>query len=85
MLFGRVGGDVEVVLNSGRIGSFSGGGVGGNMLRLTGGSDCCLDRLWRPGLTRLEAPNDIDSRGRSSPVLFIMAALAFDSALAPPP
>jgi len=54
------------------------------MLRLTGGSDCCLDLLCRPGLTRLLAPNDIDSRGRSSSLLFMPAAFAFDSALAPP-
>lgn len=54
------------------------------MLRLTGGSDCCLDLLWRPGLTRLLAPNEIDSRGRSSSVLFMTAAFALDPALAPP-
>ena len=48
---GLLGGEVEAVMNAGRIGSFSGGGVGGNMLRWTGGSDCCLDRLYRFGLT----------------------------------
>jgi hypothetical protein len=53
------------------------------MLRLTGGSDCCLDLLCRPGLTRLLAPNDMDSRGLSSSLLFTAAAFAFDSALAP--
>ena len=45
--------------------SASGGGVGGKTFRLVGGSDCCLldDR---PGLTKLEAANDIASGGRSS-------------------
>ena len=28
-----LGGEVEAVMNAGRMGSFSGGGVGGNMLR----------------------------------------------------
>ena len=46
--------------------SFSGGGVGGKTLRWIGGSDCCLDRLCRFGLTRLEAPKDMDSGSRSS-------------------
>lgn len=44
---------------------FSGGGVGGKLLRLTGGSDCCL-REERPGLTRLEAAKEMFSAGRSS-------------------
>lgn len=44
---GLLGGEVEAAMNAGRIGSFSGGGVGGNMLRWTGGSDCCLDLLYR--------------------------------------
>ena len=46
-----LGGVVEAAVNNGRIGSFSGGGVGGNMSRWTGGSDCCLDLLYRFGLT----------------------------------
>ena len=46
-----VGGGVEAAVNTGRIGSLSGGGVGGNMSRWTGGSDCCLDLLYRFGLT----------------------------------
>lgn len=48
---GLLGGEVEAAMNAGRIGSFSGGGVGGNMLRWTGGSDCCLDLLYRLDLT----------------------------------
>jgi len=43
-------------LDTGR--SVSGGGVGGNMDLLVGGSDCCRDRLARPGLTRLSAAYD---------------------------
>jgi len=54
------------------------------MLRLTGGSDCCLDLLCSPGLTRLVAPNDIDPGGRSSTLWFKAAAFACDSALAKP-
>ena len=53
---GLLGGEVEAAMNAGRTGSFSGGGVGGNILRWTGGSDCCLDLLYRFGLTMLEAP-----------------------------
>ena len=53
---GLLGGEVEAAMNVGRIGSLSGGGVGGNMLRWTGGSDCCLDLLYRFGLTMWEAP-----------------------------
>ena len=53
---GLLGGEVGAAMNAGRIGSLSGGGVGGNMLRWTGGSDCCLDRLYRFGLTMWEAP-----------------------------
>lgn len=45
--------------------SFSGGGVGGNTLRLLGGSDCCR-LLCSPGLTRLLAANESASVGRSS-------------------
>jgi hypothetical protein len=78
------GGEVDAGTNAGRTGSLSGGGVGGNMLRLTGGSDCCLDLLCNPGLTRLVAPKDIDSGGRSSTLLLRAAALACDSALAEP-
>lgn len=44
----------------------SGGGVGGNMCRLIGGSDCCLPLLCKPGLTRLVAPNEMFSGARSS-------------------
>ena len=58
-------GEVDLWMNA-VLFSLSGGGVGGNMFLLTGGADCCLDLLWRPGLTRLEAPKEIDSRGRSS-------------------
>lgn len=53
---GLLGGEVEAAMNAGRTGSFSGGGVGGKTLRWTGGSDCCLDLLYRFGLTMLEAP-----------------------------
>lgn len=81
MLFG---GEVDAGTNAGRTGSWSGGGVGGNILRWTGGSDCCLDLLCNPGLTRLVAPNDMDSGGRSSTLLFRAAALACDSALVEP-
>lgn len=80
----RKGGVVEVWAKVVRTGSCSGGGVGGNIFRLIGGSDCCLDLLCRPGLTRLLAPNDMDSRGRSSSLLFMTAAFAFDPALVPP-
>ena len=41
---GRGGDD----LGMGKAGlSVSGGGVGGKMFRLTGGSECCLLLLWR--------------------------------------
>ena len=63
---------MEVI--SGRLISDSGGGVGGNMLRLTGGSDCCLDLLWRLGRTRLEAAKEMDSGGRSWPAFSATAA-----------
>lgn len=53
---GLLGGEVEAAMNAGRISSWSGGGVGGNRLRCTGGSDCCLDLLYRFGLTMWEAP-----------------------------
>lgn len=53
---GLLGGEVEAVMNAGRIVSISGGGVGGNTLRWTGGSDCCLDLLYRFDLTMWEAP-----------------------------
>lgn len=56
--------------------SCSGGGVGGKTLRLIGGSDCCLERLWRPGLTRLDAANEMDSGGRSSRLRSAAAASA---------
>ena len=59
-------GDVLVVVSWGRMGSASGGGVGGNMLRLTGGADCCLVLRGRSVLTRLEAAKEIESRGLSS-------------------
>ena len=45
--------------------SDSGGGVGGNTLRLRGGSDCCL-LLDSPGLTRLAAAYEMFSGGLSS-------------------
>lgn len=45
------------------------------MFRLTGGSDCCRDLLWRPGFTRLEAANEMLSRGRSS--LLVSTAITF--------
>ena len=63
---GFAGGDVAVEANWGRIGSASGGGVGGNMLRLIGGADCCLALLMRSGLTKFEAANEIVSKGLSS-------------------
>ena len=53
---GLLGGEPEAAIKAGRIGSLSGGGVGGNMFRWTGGSDCCLDLLYRFGLTIWEAP-----------------------------
>ena len=61
-----MGGEVQVWVNIGRTGSWSGGGVGGKTFRFTGGSDCCLDLLCRPTLTRLLAAYDIVSAGRSS-------------------
>ena len=79
-----LGGEVEAAMNAGRIGSLSGGGVGGNMLRWTGGSDCCLDLLYRFGLTMWEAPYDMELGGRSSTLLLIAAACAFASAPAVP-
>lgn len=69
---GGFGGEVLGETNVGRAWSGSGGGVGGNMLRLTGGSDCCRDLLWRPGFTRLEAANEMLSRGRSSLLVSIV-------------
>ena len=65
-----MGGEVDAEMKGGRTGSWSGGGVGGNILRLTGGSDCNRDLLCSPGLTRFVAPKDIDSGGRSSKLLF---------------
>lgn len=63
----------------GRTGSWSGGGVGGNMLRLIGGADCCRAALLvRSSLTRFEAANEMVSRGRSSlavpPTAFFFAS-----------
>ena len=46
--------------------SASGGGVGGNIFLLTGGSDCWREREAMPGLTRLDAANEMPSGGRSS-------------------
>lgn len=46
--------------------SASGGGVGGNMLRLMGGSDCWRALLWSSGFTRLVAANESFSSGLSS-------------------
>ena len=64
--------------NWGRMGSLSGGGVGGNMLRLIGGADCCRALLVRSGLTRFEAANEMVSKGRSSlpapPAAFFFAS-----------
>ena len=79
-----MGGEPEAAMNAGRIGSLSGGGVGGNMSRWTGGSDCCLDLLYRLGLTIWDAPQDMEFGGRSSTLLFIAAAFALVSALADP-
>ena len=53
--------------------SVSGGGVGGKMLRWTGGSDCCRLLLWRCGWTRFEAAKEIDSGGRSSRSILSLA------------
>lgn len=63
-----VGGEALGGTNDGLAGSWSGGGVGGNMFRLTGGSDCCrvVVLLCNPGRTRFEAAKEILSRGRSS-------------------
>ena len=55
--------------------SWSGGGVGGNMLRLIGGSDCCLVRLRISDFTRLEAAKEMLSSGRSSRLKSKAAAL----------
>ena len=65
---GLVGGDVWVAVAIGLTGwSWSGGGVGGNMmLRLIGGSDCCLVLLRISGFTRFEAAKEMFSGGRSS-------------------
>lgn len=75
---GFAGGDVAVLANCGRIGSWSGGGVGGNILRLMGGADCCRTLLWRSVLTRFDAAKEIVSRGRSSlaapPMAFFFAS-----------
>ena len=57
--------DVEP-LAVGLDGSASGGGVGGNIFLLTGGSDCCREREARPGFTRLDAAKEIPSGGLSS-------------------
>ena len=81
---GFLGGEPEAAMNAGRIGSLSGGGVGGNISRWTGGSDCCLDLLYRLGLTIWDAPQDMEFGGRSSTLLFIAAAFALESALAVP-
>lgn len=81
---GFLGGEPEAGTNAGRTGSLSGGGVGGNMSRWTGGSDCCLDLLYRFGLTIWDAPQDMEFAGRSSTLLLIAAALALESALAVP-
>lgn len=40
--------------------------MGGKTLRLIGGSDCCLVRLDKPGLTRFAAAYESFSSGRSS-------------------
>lgn len=69
-------GEAEAGTKAGLIDSVSGAGVGENMLRLIGGADRCLDLLWRPALTRLEAPYDIDSGGLSSRLCSSAAARA---------
>lgn len=51
----------------GRRGSFSGGGVGGNMFLLIGGSDCWRARLAMSERTRFDAAKETLSRGRGSP------------------
>ena len=75
---GLVVGEVSIVASCGRTGSVSGGGVGGNIFRLTGGADCCLALLMRSVLTRFEAANEIVSRGLSSlpipPAAFFFAS-----------
>ena len=79
-----MGGEVEAWVNVGRTRSWSGGGVGGKTLRFCGGSDCCLDLLCRPTLTRLLAAYDIESGGRSSMLLLWPALNALASELADP-
>lgn len=62
-----VGGDVWVDARTGLTGwSGSGGGVGGNTLRLIGGSDRCLVRLLMSGFTRFDAAKEMLSSGRPS-------------------
>lgn len=46
----------------------SGGGVGGNTLRLSGGSDCCRVRLLRFLCTKFEAAKETPSRSSSGPL-----------------
>ena len=58
--------------------------MGGKTLRFTGGSDCCLERLWRPTLTRLLAPKEIEPGRRSSILLLWTAWDIMASALAEP-
>ena len=65
---GTDGGLVRVVISDGRC-SASGGGVGGNMLRFMGGSDCWRDLLERSVRTRFEAAYEIFSGGRSSRIV----------------
>lgn len=75
---GLAAGEVFTVASCGRTSSVSGGGVGGNMLRFTGGADCCLALLGRSVLTRFEAAKEIASRGLSSlpapPAAFFFAS-----------
>lgn len=54
------------------------------MFRLTGGSDCCLDRLCKFAFTRFEAAKEMLSRGLSSRLVSTDMALFFASEPAKP-
>lgn len=79
---GCLGGELLGGMKAGLTWSVSGGGVGGNMLRLIGGADCCRPLLCRSGLTRFEAANDMFSGGRSSMLASSALILAFAMASA---
>lgn len=54
------------------------------MFRLTGGSDCCRDRLCKFGFTWLVAPKEMLSRGLSSLLVSTGVAILFASEPANP-